>query len=280
VTTAQPRTGSAFVTSADGTRIAYESTEPTRSTGSGPALVLVDGALCSRSMGPSQGLAKQLRDRFTVIAYDRRGRGESGPGVAAYDPRREVEDLVAVLGATGGRAHVLGVSSGAALALEAARCGAPIDRLVCYEAPFILDGSQPPTDPRLPEQVARMVAEGRRGEAVATFLKVVGAPAPVRVLMRLAPAWKQMTAVAHTLPYDLALVVPFGQGRPLPAGHYDDVPQQTLVLAGGRSPASMRNAQAAVAAALPHGRLEVLRGQTHMVKATVVAPVVSDHLLS
>src|SRR3954451_7501918 len=281
MTTAQPATVSA-VTSADGTQIAYQSTRSPGYTGPGPgpALVLVDGALCSRSMGPSQALAEQLRDTFTVFSYDRRGRGESGAGVAEYDLEREVEDLVAVLGATGGPAHVLGVSSWAALALEAARCGAPIDRLVCYEAPFILDGSQPATDPRLPERVQQMVAEGRRGDAVSTFMKVVGAPAVFRVLMRLMPAWKQMTAVAHTLPYDLALVVPFGQGQPLPPGHYDTVPQHTLVLAGGRSPASMRNAQAEVAAAVPQGGFEVLPGQTHMVKAKVVAPVVSDYLLS
>jgi hypothetical protein len=128
--------------------------------------------------------------------------------------------------------------------------------------------------------VQQMVAEGRRGDAVSTFMRVVGAPAVFRVLMRLMPAWRQMTAVAHTLPYDLALVVPFGQGQPLPPGHYDTVPQRTLVLAGGRSPAYMRNAQAAVAAAVPHGRVEVLPGQTHMVKPKVVGPVVSDYLLS
>jgi hypothetical protein len=91
-----------FATSADGTEIAYEV------TGSGPALVLVDGALCQRAMGPSRGLAKELAGSFTVYAYDRRGRGESGPGDAPYALGREIEDLVAVIQAAGGRAHVLG----------------------------------------------------------------------------------------------------------------------------------------------------------------------------
>ena len=59
------------VTSADGTTLAFEV------SGSGPALVLVDGAMCYRGQGPSRDLAEQLSDRFTVIAYDRRGRGES-----------------------------------------------------------------------------------------------------------------------------------------------------------------------------------------------------------
>ncbi|MGH3167053.1 MAG: alpha/beta fold hydrolase, partial [Trebonia sp.] len=101
--------------SADGTTIAYEV------RGDGPALVLVDGALCRRDMGPSRGFAEALADRFTVYTYDRRGRGESSAGTGSWAVEREVEDLAAVIEAAGGRACLLGTSSGAALALEAAR---------------------------------------------------------------------------------------------------------------------------------------------------------------
>jgi pimeloyl-ACP methyl ester carboxylesterase len=259
-------------TSADGTEIAYEV------LGSGPALVLVDGAMCHRAMGPARGLAQELAGAHTVYAYDRRGRGDSGPGASPYEAAREVEDLLAVLEASGGRACVFGASSGATLALEAARRGAPIDRLAVYESPFIVDGTRPPNDPHLPETVAAMVAQGRRPEAVRTFLRTVGAPAPVVWLMRFLPAWKQMTAVAHTLPYDLSLVVGHQQGRPLPVGYYDQVTPPTLVIAGGRSPAYLRNAQAAIADAVPDARLETLPGQTHMIKAKVVAPVLTAFL--
>jgi pimeloyl-ACP methyl ester carboxylesterase len=269
-TTATPVTS--IATSADGTPIAFES------AGRGPVLVLVDGALCSRTMGPSRGLSDRLEDRFTVVRYDRRGRGGSGPGTSPYAVGREVEDLLAVLAAVGGHAHVLGVSSGAALALEAARAGAPVDRLAVFEAPFILDGTHPANDPQLPEKVQRMVHEGRRGQAVATFLRTVGAPAPMVLLMRLLPVWRTMTAVAHTLPYDLSIVVPFEQGEPLPDGYYDAVAVPTLVLAGGRSPAYMRGSQAAIAGAVAGARLEVLPGQTHMVKPAVLAPVVAAFL--
>ena len=261
-----------FATSADGTEIAYEV------TGSGPALVLVDGALCQRSMGPARGLAAELAAAFTVHTYDRRGRGESGAGTAPYAMEREVEDLVAVIDAAGGRAHLLGVSSGAALALEAARRGAPVDRLVTYEAPFVVDGSRPANDPRLPERVREMVDAGRRGEAVRTFMRTVGVPAPVVWMMPLMPAWKKLAGAAHTLPYDLSIVVPHQQGQPLAAGCYDAVAAETLVLVGGKSPEWMRNAQAAVADAVPRARLETLDGQTHMVKPKVVAPVVSAFL--
>ena len=262
-----------FTTSADGTEIAYEV------AGTGPAVVLVDGALCQRSMGPARGLAAALAGEFTVYAYDRRGRGESCPGATPYDIQREVEDLVAVIEATAGSAHVFGSSSGAALALDAACQGAPIDRICAYEAPFILDDSRPPNDVDLPQRVQAMVDDGRRGDAVRTFMRTVGMPAPFVALMRLMPVWRKLTGVAHTLPYDLSIVGPSQQGRPLPAGRYDAVRPRTLVIAGGKSPDWMRNAQQRIAAAVPNGRLETLAGQTHMIKPKVVAPVVTRHFL-
>jgi len=270
-TTATP-ISTQYATSADGTRIGYEV------RGRGPALVVVDGALCQRIMGPSRGLAEQLAGRFTVYAYDRRGRGESGAGVAPYDLAREVEDLRAVIDAAGGHAHVLGVSSGAALSLEAARHGAPIDRLAVYEAPFIVDDTHPANDPRLPEQIEELVDQGRRGDAVKTFMRTVGVPAPFIVLMRVMPVWRKLTGIAHTLPYDMSIVVPHEQGRPLPEGFYAGVTMPTLVMAGGKSPEYMRNAQAAIASAVADARLETLPRQTHMVKAKVVGPVLAEFL--
>jgi pimeloyl-ACP methyl ester carboxylesterase len=262
-----------FTTSADGTEIAYEV------SGSGPALVLVDGALCQRSMGPARGLAQALEADFTVHAYDRRGRGESGPGNTPYDLAREVEDLVAVIEAAGGTAHVFAASAGAVLALEAARHGAPIDRLAVYEAPFIVDASRPPNDADLAQQVQAMVDDDRRSDAVKTFLRTVGVLAPLLALMRLMPVWKKLTGVAHTLPYDLSFVVPHQQGSPLPEGLYQAVRSATLVIAGGKSPDWMRNSQQAIADAVPTARLETLAGQTHMIKPKVVAPVVTRHFL-
>ena len=60
------------VRSKDGTTIAFER------TGSGPPLILIDGALCWRESGPARKVAAVLADRFTVITYDRRGRGRAG----------------------------------------------------------------------------------------------------------------------------------------------------------------------------------------------------------
>jgi pimeloyl-ACP methyl ester carboxylesterase len=120
------------ILSKDGTAIAVER------TGRGPALVFVDGAMCYRASGPSQPMAAALAEHFTVFTYDRRGRGDSSDS-GPYDIQREVDDLDAVIREAGGQAVVLGVSSGAALALEAASRGVPITRLALYEAPFIVD---------------------------------------------------------------------------------------------------------------------------------------------
>ena len=117
------------VTSKDGTKIAYEK------KGQGPALILVDGALCYRAFGPMQSLAELLAPNFTVYTYDRRGRGESSNG-KPYSLEREVEDLDALVKAAGGSAYVYGISSGACLALEAAlRLGMEISKLAMYEPP-------------------------------------------------------------------------------------------------------------------------------------------------
>lgn len=274
--TSTTSTPTRFVTSADGTEIAYER------TGSGPALVIVDGALCYRDFGPSRELAKELSTdfggSFTVYCYDRRARGESGAGVAPYALGREVEDLRAVLDAAGGRAVVVGFSSGATLALEAARQGEPIERLAVYESPFIVDATRKPNDPRLPQRMQAFVDDGHRGDAVRLFMRTVGVPAPFIALMRFMPVWKKLTGVAHTLPYDLSFLVEHQQGKAIPSGYYGDVAAETLVLAGGKSPEWMRNSQAAIADAVPRARLDTLAGQTHMVKSKVVAPVLTAFL--
>ena len=260
------------VRSADGTPIAYET------TGRGPALILVDGALCYRASGPSRPMAARLAERFTVLAYDRRGRGESGD-TAPYALEREVEDLEALLGAAGGSASVLGFSSGAALALEAAHRGLPIERLVLYEPPFIVDDTRPPLPADFVPHLASLLAAERRAEAVQLFLKVVGMPAFLVGLMRFFPGWSRLKGVAHTLPYDFAFVEAHQRGRPLPAGRWSPrVP--TLVAVGGKSPAWMRNAMRELAEVLPGAEHRTLDGQTHMVKPRALAPVLTEFLAS
>jgi pimeloyl-ACP methyl ester carboxylesterase len=253
------------ILSKDGTSIAVDK------TGQGPALVFVDGAMCYRASGPSQPMAAALADHFTVYTYDRRGRGDSGD-TSPYDVQREVDDLEAVINEAGGQAGVLGVSSGAALALEAASRGVAVRKLALYEAPFIVDATRPPLPDDFVARINAALGSGRRGDAVKMFMKVVGVPGIFITLMRVMPAWTKATAVAHTLPYDFAIVGPFQKGQPLPATRWSGATMPTLVMDGGKSPDWMRNATRALAGVVPHATYRTLAGQTHMIKPKALVP--------
>ena len=257
------------VTSKDGTTIGFSV------AGNGPALILIDGAMCYRGFGPMKELAAQLAPNFTVYTYDRRGRGESGD-TKPYGVEREVEDIEALINHAGGEAHVFGVSSGAALALEAANRGLAIKRLVLYEAPFIVDDTRTPIPDNYLEQLDALLAADRRGDAIKLFMKLVGVPSIFIALMGLMPAWKKLKAIAHTLPYDITIVQDYQHGKSLPAGSWASATMPTLVVEGGKSPAWMRNAMRELADVLPNANLRTLEGQTHMVKAQKVAPVLQE----
>jgi pimeloyl-ACP methyl ester carboxylesterase len=257
------------VTSADGTTIAYET------TGSGPPLILVDGALGYRALGFSQKLADELAERFTVYTYDRRGRGESAD-TPPYAVEREVEDIAALIKAAGGSAHLYGISPGGALALEAANRGLPIDRLALYEIPFVVDSSREPMDPEYRANVEKALAEGRPGDAVKHFMRLVGVPGPFIALMRFMPAWSKLKDSAHTLLYDKDVLGDTGSGKPLPADRTAGVTVPTLAIGGGKSPEWLRNSMVAVANAIPTAEHKTLEGQTHNVKAKVLAPMLAE----
>ena len=158
------------VRSADGTTIAFTK------AGRGRPLILVDGALCSRSFGPMPKLAEQLTPHFTVYTYDRRGRGASGD-TKPYSPDREVEDIEALVALAGDAVYLHGTSSGAALALEAAKHIRSIAKLVVYEPPFIVDDTRTPMPDGWLPQLENLVANGRQGDAVKMFMRFVGTPA-------------------------------------------------------------------------------------------------------
>jgi len=257
-----------LVRSKDGTPIAYER------YGSGPALIVVDGALCSRAFGPSSKLAAHLAPHFTVYAYDRRGRGESGD-TQPYAPAREVEDIAALIEESGGSACLLGLSSGGALALEAAASGLRIDKVVAYEPPYVDDTGQ--RGAAVHEVTLKgLLARGNRGGAVTYFMKdMVGAPGPVVVMMRLLPwVWRKLKAVAHTLPYDAAVMTEFR----IPRTRFASIATPALVMNGSRTDLRLKDAARAIAEAVPGAHHRELAGQTHNVKPAVLTPAVVDFL--
>ncbi|MFI0142828.1 alpha/beta fold hydrolase [Streptomyces globisporus] len=259
----QNRPVAGTVVSADGTEIAYER------SGSGPAVVLVASALADRA--DTAKLAALLAEDFTVVNYDRRGRGASGDA-ETYAVTREVEDIAALVDQVGGSASLFGSSSGAVLALRAAAAGVKVDRLALYEPPFVTaeGDAGPPVD--LAEQISVRLAENRDGDAVTYFMtKVQGMPGIAVFFMKLMPKmWAGLVSLARTLPYDIAVMGDTQQGRPLAAEEWSGVKVPTQVLTGGKSPAAFGRAARALAEILPHADHRTLPGLNH--GAVVMAP--------
>jgi pimeloyl-ACP methyl ester carboxylesterase len=263
----QRRTNMKNVQSKDGTAIAYDQ------TGEGPAVILVDGALCYRAFGPMEGLSALLKPHFTVYRYDRRGRGDSSD-TQPYAVEREIEDLEVLIKEAGGSAFVYGISSGAALALEAApKLGDRIKKLALYEPPYNSDDTARRASREYTRQLRELLATNRRGDAVALFMKLVGMPADQLEGMRLAPMWPMLEAVAPTLAYDDAVL---GEDGSVPTGRAASVAVPTLVMNGGASYAFMHDTAEALAKAIPNAKHRTLEGQTHEVAAEVIAPALVE----
>jgi len=255
-----------MVTSKDGTEIAYEK------HGTGPAVILVDGALCYRSFGPMAHLSELLAPHFTVYTYDRRGRGGSGNS-KPFAVEREVEDIEALIQGAGGREFVYGISSGACLALEAAiKLGDKISKLALYEPPYNSDKATLNAWKEYRKQLADLLKANRRGDAVALFMQLVGTPADQINGMRQAPVWPMFEAVAPTLAYDAAAT---GEDRTVPVDRATKVSMPALVMNGTAIP-FMNDTATALAKAIPHAQHRTLEGQTHDVNLEVLAPVLVE----
>ncbi len=246
-------------TSKDGTGIAFDL------IGHGPPLILVLGAFNDRRSGAA--LASFLAPHFSVLGYDRRGRGESGDA-ATYAIEREIEDLDALIRSVGGSAAVLGYSSGAVLALRATAAGLPITRVALYDTP-------PPQAAEHAGALASLIAGGRRGDAVEYFQRrVVGIPEPIVVQLRHAPFRPALEAMAHTLVYEAA-IMDYSAATPAFAA---TVRQPVLAIAGGSGAPFMRDVAATLARSLPDARALTLDGATHDIDPTSLGPVVARFL--
>jgi pimeloyl-ACP methyl ester carboxylesterase len=258
------------VRSKDGTTIAFDR------LGTGPPIILAGGAFSYRGFPKLAELAELLAPRFTVINYDRRGRGDSGD-TAPYAVEREIEDLRALIAAAGGSASLWGWSSGAVLGLRAAAAGAAIEKLALFEPPFIVDGGSrlPPAD--FATRLDELTASGRRGAATRFFMtKGMGIPFPIVALMRFSSYWSTLEATAHTLPYDWAVLGDTVAGRPLDPEEWATATAPALVLAGERSTQQLRQGARAIAKVLPNARHRVLKGQSHNPSMKAIAPVLEE----
>lgn len=254
------------VLSADGTSIAYDL------LGSGLPAVVVGGATCDRAR--TADTAAALAEHFTVVNYDRRGRGDSGDTLP-YAVSREIDDLAALLAEVGGSAFVYGHSSGAALVLRALAAGLPITRAVLHEPPYGPE-SAAGSARSYRASLLELLEAGRRDDALALFFTITGVPEPMVDEWRTQPWWAGTSALAPTLAYDSA-VMDDAAGGTAPLAIARTIATPTLVLVGGASPDWMVATDRALAAALPAGELQILEGEEHVVAPKILAPVLSDY---
>lgn len=254
------------VTSRDGTIITYDK------RGDGPVLILVLGALNKRGSGKK--LAELLEDHFTVISYDRRGRGDS-TDMPPYSTDKEVDDIEALIDELGGSAYLYGHSSGAILALlTAKKIGTKVTSVALYELPYDADPAARAMAEAYRRELDQLLAEDKRGDAVSLFVKSVGVTDKQIEAMKRLPMWKGLTAMAPTLAYDTIELM-----ERYPATDSGKVTTLTLVMYGGDSPAFMGDTARQLSQTIPNAQLRSLEGQTHDVKADVLAPVIAEFYL-
>lgn len=259
------------VTSADGTKIAFEA------YGDGRPLILIDGATAHRAVNPlNDEVGQLLTDRFRTYAYDRRGRGAS-TDTAPYAIQREIEDIAALIEDAGQPAILFAWSSGGLLALDAAAAGLPVAGLVLFEPPVVVDDVRPPLPSDYVEQLDAFVAEGRRDKAAELFMTAAAMlPAEAVAGMKQSPYWAPVEEIAHTISYDGRIMGTTMSGNPLPSDRWADVKAPVLVLYGDKTwPALSAGAQA-VAAHLPTATLKAIPGENHGTEAATLAPVLRE----
>jgi pimeloyl-ACP methyl ester carboxylesterase len=241
--------------SADGTTIAYEK------IGSGPAIIVISNV--AEDHTGTAGIATALSENFTVINFDRRGRGGSGDP-QPYDPAREIDDIAALIDVAGGSAALTSGSGGCGLALDTATAlPGKVTGLYLYEPPFIVSGSRPPAPADYVEHQEALVAAGKRSEAVEHFMTVmVGVPAEYIPMMKQDPSWEAMTKYAHTYAYDGRIMRELQDGKPLPTDRWTiDIP--IAVAVGGNGEDFIREGAAALAALLPNVTVLTLPDHDH-----------------
>ena len=190
-----------------------------------------------------------LRERFTVVMMDRRGRGRSGdsPG---YAMEREAEDILAVLDAVGGELLV-GHSYGGLCSILAARDTDRLRRLVLYEPPIAVR-------PTFLDRMEELVAQGETETVLAAFLAGTGVLEQHVELIRSSRAWPVLLDAVPALPRELRAASVWKN----PAGPID-VP--TLFLRGGDTASvAYLDTFEELQAAFPDSRLELLPAQTHI----------------
>ncbi|KRC62641.1 hypothetical protein ASE14_02085 [Agromyces sp. Root81] len=264
-----------FIHSADGTRIGFDDLGTTDA----PVVIYVHGATAYRaiSSGPA---ALAATGGLRVLTYDRRGRGESGDA-ETYAIEREIEDIAALVEHVGGNAILLGESSGAVLALEAALAGVPVAAVAAFEPPFIADDARPPIPVDYIARLDAFAAAGDRLGALRYFsLEAVGLPPEMVDQMMASPFIAAVEPFAGTLRYDARIMGDTMSGDVAALERYVPIPVPITVLVGESTFPSIRSGAEAFAEVVPGSELVIVPGGDHQLPADAVAPVIRSIAVS
>lgn len=250
--------------SKDGTSIAYEK------IGKGPAIIIVNGALSQRKLF-GDSLPAMLAKNFTVITYDRRGRGES-TDTKPYAVEREIEDIEALVEKAGGSAYLYGGSSGAALSLLAAEKLGPekVTKLALYEPPYGSDTKEKVAEEK--KKVNELIADGKPGDAITFFMERRGMTPDKMEGMKKSPGWNEMVRMEHTLEYDFEVL---GDGT-VPTHVAKNITIPTLVMDGEKSFEFVHATADALGKNIPNAERKTIKGQLHNLTAEAAAPVLLE----
>ena len=247
--------------SKDGTKIAYDK------SGSGPALIYVTGAICHRKFKPVLEDVNAFAKVFTVYCYDRRGRGDSGDN-GSYAPEKELDDIEAIIKATGEKPYIYGHSSGAVLTLEAAlRFPEKIRKIAVYDPPYAQDENDRKKNYAFSEDIDRLVAKKKYFGAIKYFLSGIGMPKTLIYLMPLMPGWSRIKALAPTLRYDMILT------RDLPPlERLAGMKVPVLLMYGAKNSFGFAAIVEKLAQMIPGSKVEKFADYDHMVSAKALVP--------
>lgn len=248
-------------TSRDGTLIAYDR------RGNGAALIIVGGGLTDRGEGAP--LAEALAPAFTVFNYDRRSRGDSAQGAPGLE--LELDDLDALMAVAGGTAHLLGISSGGALALQHAARRQGAIRVAVYETPYMPDDEFLAAWTAYVPQLHAALDQGDHDRALVLFMQLAGSPDQEIEGARASGFWPSLLSLAPTLAHDAEVL---GDGSP-PA-ELASIPVGVLVAASTTATPMgefYRAAADLVADLIPGAERRDLPNQEHVLDAATAAPI-------
>lgn len=263
----KPKDSTESTTSKDGTSICYTK------TGDGELFIGIFGAICHKDFFPVKGDVKELSKHYSVINYDRRGRGDSLVH-SSWSIQKEVEDIESLIDDNGGSAYLYGHSSGAVLALEASLAlSEKIKGIVVYDASYVSTDKEYTEYQKTKESVKNLLKQDNNSKALKYFLTEIGMPKAFIFLLKLMPGWKTMKQLAPTLMYDIVLT----ENLP-PIKRLQNISVPVLLLAGDKNPDSIKNVYKQLADNIPDNQHHLLEGKDHMASMKSLIPYIQKFL--